>query len=259
MIEDLAEARLAPRLTTTRYGRSYQLREVTGSTNDDARQAATAGAPDGHVVVADQQTRGRGSRGRRWSSPAGGDLYFSVVAHLDLSPSQLAPLTLAVGLATAEAVDAFVESPAQVKWPNDVWIGGLKVAGVLVETASFGERSAPAVIGIGVNVNRGPLPEPLASEATSLRLAQGSPEPGLDRAEVLAQLLSQLERRVDVFRKQGPGPILAALEARLALRGQRVRLDGEEGVFEGLSEQGAVRLRTAAGLSERYAGRLRPA
>jgi BirA family biotin operon repressor/biotin-[acetyl-CoA-carboxylase] ligase len=140
---DLQPERIASALATRRLGRSLELRAITESTNDDARAAAAAGAPDGHVVLADAQRKGRGSRGRAWVSPPGSDLYLSAVVRSALPAQQLAPLTLAIGVGVAEAAEAFLPSGkrASIKWPNDVWIGRAKLAGVLVETASLGHTS----------------------------------------------------------------------------------------------------------------------
>jgi BirA family biotin operon repressor/biotin-[acetyl-CoA-carboxylase] ligase len=257
VIGDLAYARIQAELHTARFGRSLELKASTGSTNDDARAAALAGAPDGHVIVADAQSAGRGARGRTWVSPAGVDLYVSVLAALPVPLEQLPPLTLAAGLAVADTCDAFLPAAlrAQVKWPNDVWIDRRKCAGILVESSSQGERSLPVVIGIGVNVNRREFPEGLDTEPTSLLLSRGQPT---SRSEVLALLLDHLERWVDRFVALGPAPIVEALEARLALRNELARVDDVEGVVEAVAPSGAQRLRTPSGVKEVLSGTLRP-
>jgi BirA family biotin operon repressor/biotin-[acetyl-CoA-carboxylase] ligase len=257
VIGDLSQERIQAALHTARFGRSLTLLASTGSTNDDARAAALAGAPDGHVIVADTQTAGRGARGRTWVSPGGLDLYVSVLATLPVPLEQLPPLTLAVGLAVADTCDAFLPAAlrARVKWPNDVWIDGKKCAGILVESSSQGERSLPVVIGIGLNVNRRDFPGGLDTEPTSLCLSRGEPS---SRSEVLALLLDHLERWVDRFVALGPAPIVEALEARLALRNERARVDDVEGVVEAVAPSGGLRLRTASGVVEVLAGTLRP-
>src|SRR5689334_18189002 len=103
-VAEIAAERVLPQLRTVRYGRSLRVLATTDSTNDDAHEDAARGALDGHVVVADAQRSGRGSHGRTWASPAGTDLYLSIVARPELSLNELPPLTLAVGLAVAEAV-----------------------------------------------------------------------------------------------------------------------------------------------------------
>jgi len=256
-MSELTEERIAAHLTTTRLGRSLELLVSTASTNDDARRAALAGAGHGHVIVADAQTRGRGSRGRDWHSPAGTDLYVSVLAELPVPLSELPPLTLAVGLATAEALCSELgeDAAVQVKWPNDVWLRRRKLAGVLVESSSSGAALEPLVIGIGINVNRVSFPSELAPLATSLALETGRQH---DRAALLATLLNRLEPWLERFVDEGPRPIVAALTRRLALAGERARCDGVEGVVAGITEGGALLLRNDSGLHTCFSGTLRP-
>jgi BirA family biotin operon repressor/biotin-[acetyl-CoA-carboxylase] ligase len=253
---DLVEERVQALLRSRRYGRSLRVLPETDSTNDDARVDADAGAVDGHVVVADAQRRGRGSHGRSWASPAGTDLYLSVVARPELPLAQLSPLTLAVGLGVAEGVDAALEdpnvAPARVKWPNDVWLDGKKCAGILVEARS---SLAPVVIGIGLNVNRLEFPAELTGSACSLRLARSAHAP-LDRAAALAQLLLCVERAVDRLVAEGPEPLMLELSGRLALHGVRVRCAEREGSVAGVAPSGALRLLTDHGLIELLAGRI---
>lgn len=254
---DLSVEAVKARLHTTRYGRSIELVSRTGSTNDDARARAQSGAPDGHVIVADSQDTGRGSRGRTWLSPPGQDLYVSIVARVPVLPSQLPPLTLAVGLAVAETVDASLGAPrARVKWPNDVWIDDRKVAGVLLEGSSAGQNLESVIIGIGLNVNRDEFPDWLDTPGTSLRLGSQTPGVRFERSLVLARLLDDVERWVDRFVAHGVEPMVGALEQRLALRGERVHCDGLHGVVEGVSRSGALRLRTERGLQEVFSGRI---
>jgi BirA family biotin operon repressor/biotin-[acetyl-CoA-carboxylase] ligase len=256
--EELAPERLAPLLCTARYGRSLRVLALTDSTNDDAKRDAAGGAADGHVVVADGQRAGRGSHGRSWSSPTGTDLYLSIVARPQRSLAELPPLTLAVGLGVADAVERALGDEllrVEVKWPNDVWIDGKKCAGILVEATSSGGVLGSVVIGIGLNVNRTDWPAELHAGATSLRAQKPGATP-LDRAAVLASLLEHVERSVDRFEAGGGEPIVSALEARLALRGQSVRCDGVEGRLLGVAPSGALRIADKEGVREVLAGRL---
>lgn len=272
--EDLQPLRIASALTTGRLGRSLELREITDSTNDDARAAANAGAPDGHLVLADAQRSGRGSRGRVWDSPPGADLYLSLVVRTELPPQQLAPLTLAVGLGVAEAVETFLPAGkrAGIKWPNDVWVGRAKLAGVLAEGASSAGSRAPAtrgshaesgastgsmalIVGIGVNVNRRAFPDGLDTPPTSLRLERGEP---LDRVLVLVELLARVECWLDRFLAGQLEQVVHALNGRLCLRGERARCDELEGVVQGVAASGALRLRVDGDDRELVAGTLRP-
>ncbi len=258
---EFTKARIAEQLATARYGRSLTLVDETGSTNDDARRAALSGAVDGHVIVANSQSQGRGSRGRTWVSPPGLDLYLSVIARVPLSIAELPPLTLAVGIAVAATVEGFLPEglKASVKWPNDVWVERRKCAGILVESASMGSETPQVVIGIGLNVNRRDFPAGLDTAPTSLTLeAKLVEDRPLDRALVLAALLGHLERWVDRYVTYGPTPIVQALTARLALRQELASCDGIEGYVEGVSPEGALLLRTPQGLKSVVSGTLRP-
>jgi BirA family biotin operon repressor/biotin-[acetyl-CoA-carboxylase] ligase len=254
--EDLHLEVIAPQLTTRRFGRSLEIRELTGSTNDDARGAANEGAADGHVVVADAQQKGRGARGRSWVSPPGTDLYLSIVAQVDVPLAELAALTLAVGLGVAEAVEFLApNAQAEIKWPNDVWVAGQKIAGILVEGASLGERALPVVIGIGLNVNRESFPSDLDTPATSLKLVAGA---HVARARALSVLLARVEHWVDRFAAGGKVDVITAVNRRLCLRGRSARCDDLSGIVEGVAGSGALLLRVGDQVRELYAGTLRP-
>ncbi len=250
---------LQPRLHTQRYGRSLRHVAQTGSTNDDARADAASGAASGHVVVADAQTRGRGSNGRVWSSPPGEDLFVSIVDRPALSLAHLPPLTLAVGLGVAEAVEALLDTPnaCRVKWPNDVWLHGKKCAGILVETSAAGAGVESVVIGIGLNVNRLAWDDELRAIATSLR-AEHSAQAEFDRVDALAALLDSVERWVDRFVTEGPAAITGALEPRLAMIGESAQCGEHRGVVAGVAVNGALLMRTDRGTVEVHAGRLTP-
>lgn len=253
--------RVARELHTQRYGRSIAYRALTTSTNDDAREAQNAGAPAGHVVIADAQSAGRGSRGRPWLSPVGTDLYLSIVDRLPLALAELPPLTLAVGLGVADAVDQLLTgsgaAPAQVKWPNDVLIAGKKCAGILIEASTGTPGGDALVIGIGLNVNRTQFPAELEASATSLR-ASSSSVAELDRSYALQVLLERVEQRVDAFVQQGAAATVQALLPRLALLGQAARCDDVEGLVRGVEPTGALLFETGRGLQQVVAGRLTP-
>jgi BirA family biotin operon repressor/biotin-[acetyl-CoA-carboxylase] ligase len=251
---------LAALLRTGRYGRSLVSLAETGSTNDEARAAALGGAPSGHVVSAERQLRGRGSSGRSWSSPAGLDLFVSIVDRLPIALAQLPPLTLAVGLGVAHAVDALLGTAlrAQVKWPNDVLLRGKKCAGILVEASTSGTTVESLVIGIGLNVNRLEFEPELRDIATSLR-AERPGQVELDRAQALAELLAAVETQVDRFAAIGPAAIVSDLGQRLSLIGQPARCGEVDGVVVGVSPAGALLMRTQTGVRELHAGRLLPA
>ena len=164
--------------------------DVTASTNADVRAAADGGADPGLVVVAEQQSSGRGRLDRRWESPARAGLLMSLLVQPDVPTARLPLIPLLTGLAVVEAVRAVAELPARVKWPNDVLVDGRKLGGILVERTARGA----VVVGIGVNVSTRPdeLPVPTA---TSVQIAGGS----ADRESLAKEILRAFERRYDAF------------------------------------------------------------
>lgn len=208
---------------------------------DVARQRAREGAPDGTVVVAEEMTDGRGTHGRPWHAPKGG-LYLSMVLR-DLPDPHL--LTLALGNAVCDALEVAGVEP-KMKWVNDVWVGGRKVAGVLVEAESTGPRLDFIVAGIGVNANgrRAALPGELATTATTLEEELGC-ETCVPDLETL--LLQSVERWVTTVREGRDAEILDAFRSRDALAGREVLVvDGAtqmRGTADGVDGKGWLRVR----------------
>ncbi|MDP9244603.1 MAG: biotin--[acetyl-CoA-carboxylase] ligase [Chloroflexota bacterium] len=230
-----------------RVGRSVEYHEQIGSTNDRARECLRAGE-DGIVVVADQQTAGRGRRGRSWQSPLGVNLMLSAGVRIGGLPAEAA---WQLGAATALAVRTACAPYAslQVKWPNDlVTREGAKVAGLLLETALADDRLVQAIVGIGINVNwrRGEMPEEIAAHATSLR-ELGVVE--VDRMTLLSRLLDELDAEVLAL-ERGESP-LARLRTASWLDGRPVRVTAEEseveGVVAGIGDDGALVVETERG------------
>jgi BirA family biotin operon repressor/biotin-[acetyl-CoA-carboxylase] ligase len=188
MPDSLAPGAVVPRLRG-RFGIDYRYVESTPST----QLLLAADAPEGAVVVAGEQTAGRGRLGRSWVAPAGTSLLCSVQLHPAVSPDRLPELTGVVAHACADAIGAVSGLETEIKFPNDVLVGGRKVAGILAEA-----REGRVVAGIGVNVNipEADLPVGLDTPPTSLLVEAGR---ALDRAELLVELLERLERRYEVW------------------------------------------------------------
>lgn len=198
----------------------------TDSTNERARELAAAGAGHGTLVTADEQTAGRGRQGRAWVAPPGSAVLMSMVLRRS---GDLLPLAAAVAVCEALPLAALV------KWPNDVWVGGRKVAGILVEGRPL---EGWAVLGVGVNVSVVDFPAELRDRATSLRLS------GLDSSneEVLGRILAGLDRWLE-----RPDPeVLAAWRSLDALRGTDVRWAAGRGRAAGINEAGALLVDTGA-------------
>ncbi len=165
---------------------------VLASTNLTVRELAEDGAPNGTVVLADEQTAGRGRLGRSFYSPKGSSIYLSLLLRPHFPATQASSITTFAAVAVARAIERVTPLHASVKWVNDVWIGNRKVAGILAESAltPLGDRVSYVVLGIGINVNQDAFPEELSDIATSLCLGAGE---RIDRSRLAAALLSELE------------------------------------------------------------------
>jgi BirA family transcriptional regulator, biotin operon repressor / biotin---[acetyl-CoA-carboxylase] ligase len=258
----------APAFATERLGRRYHFLSSCRSTNDEAAQLARALPHDETLlVVADTQTGGRGRQGRSWHSPPGENLYLSLVLRPQLPAWMVPPLTLLVGAVAAEVLEELGVT-ARLKWPNDVLLpspGGelKKVAGILTEMATEGERVRQVVVGVGINVNGESFPPELA-HATSLRIAAGRddrtgdpqriPRPPFDRGALLAAFVNALEPAYDRFRSGGPAEAIARWRPRAALpRRCRFERGGEtlEGEALDVDDEGALIVRDATGAVHR--------
>lgn len=193
IVDDFVPTAIADALRTARFGRHLHYFETAGSTNDIARELARSGAPEGTLVLAEEQTRGRGRLGRSWLAPARSCLLLSLVARPALSVDEAFRLTMLCSVAAAAAVESETGLRPEIKWPNDLLLGGKKLAGLLSEASALGGRLEYAVVGIGLNVNFDPLAFPeIAPTATSLRSALGRP---VSRLGLLRELLAEIEGR----------------------------------------------------------------
>jgi BirA family biotin operon repressor/biotin-[acetyl-CoA-carboxylase] ligase len=220
---------------------------------EEAAKLSREGCPSGTAVVAEEQTAGYGRHGRTWHSERGAGLYVSIVLRLPLPAENLPVLSLALGLATAEAIARAADLACDLRWPNDVLIGGKKCAGILVET------EGPAFIaGIGINVNHSAFPAELTGLATSLLLASGHPQ---SKDQLLVRLLESADSFTKMLLNGGPEPVIAMFSrASSYVRGKRVIAGGLEGITDGLDPSGFLYLRQPSG--ERtliLAGGVRPA
>jgi len=174
-------------------------------------------------------------------------------ARLTCAPSRLPPLGLVAGLAVHDAVAiAAPGADVKLKWPNDVVSGQRKVAGVLVEAVTTGNRVDAVVIGVGINVHTRTFPDDLEGRATSVALLGGARNPP-DRGAILADVLEALDRDLHVVAARGLGVLWARLEAADALRGLHIRNDsGEEGVACGIDEEGRLKVRLVLGAFTRW-------
>lgn len=205
-----------------------------GSTMTAAAELAREGAPHGTMVVAEQQTAGRGRFGRLWHSPRAAGIYMTLVLRPAMPAARAPVLTLAAGLAVAEAVSEITGLAADLRWPNDVMLGERKCCGILPEMTSEAERIRHLTLGIGLNVNQLSFPAELAGEAVSLAQVTGR---RLARADVLAAVLRELDRRYRQFAAGETAALIADFERRSSYaRARRVSVETEPGGFTGITE-----------------------
>lgn len=217
---------------------------TTPSTMTEAQLLAVAGCASGTVVGAEEQTAGQGRYGRQWHSEANAGLYVSMVLRYPFAPNALPLVTLALGLATGEAILKATDLACDLRWPNDVLVQSKKCAGILTQL----EGSA-IIAGIGINVNHSEFPASLSAIATSLRIASGRPH---SRERLLVQLVSSVDSFCTLLEKEGKEPILDMFaRASSFVHGRRVSVEqGDmllEGTTVGLNESGFLLLRDDAG------------
>jgi len=208
------------------FGAPHRHYRLTDSTNTRARELAEAGAPHGTIATAEEQTEGRGRQGRTWTAPPGKALLYSAILR-PLDQRHLLPLSVPLAVcATAERLRAGIE--CEVKWPNDVWLEGRKLAGVLIEAKPQDDW---AVIGVGLNLAIEPheFPPELRHPATSLGA-------GISIEAARRELDAQLDRWVT----EDPARILAEFRVRDTLRGREVAWDGGSGVADGVDDGGSL-------------------
>ena len=244
--------RVRPHLSTDRLGRRFHHALRVDSTNDAARRLAEAGATEGTVVVAEEQTAGRGRLGRTWLSRKGKDILLSLVLRPHVDPAQAPGLNLVVGLAASQAIGEVAGIPTDLKWPNDVLTAGGKCCGVLTEMNADPGKIRFVIVGVGINVNGTALPKPIAGRASTLEQAAGGPIP---RPRLVAALLNRLEALYLVFLDQGLRPLLQRwVASSSSVRGRPILVSNPgrslRGTTAGLSEQGALRIRREDGRVE---------
>ncbi|HEU5179576.1 MAG TPA: biotin--[acetyl-CoA-carboxylase] ligase [Candidatus Polarisedimenticolia bacterium] len=232
-----------------RFGKPLHRYDALESTNDKALELLESGAAEGTLVLAEEQTRGRGRRDRFWHSPAGVSLYASLILRPPLPASLLPLVSLTAATGAARALAEWGQLPGvAIKWPNDLLFRGRKLGGILAEAR--GEAGAAAlVVGIGMNVNLVEFPAEMEGEATSLRLSGGHV---WDREALLGAILAFWEADYDRLLSSGPATLLEAMLERSAHPpGSPLQIDlGDEilsGTFAGYGSSGELLLQEADG------------
>lgn len=198
--DSIAKEEIASRLHTKRIGKEIYYFSKIDSTNQYAKKLGEEGAPDGTIVIADEQTKGKGRSGRHWVTPPGSAIAFTILLRPKLPPASISMVTLVKGLAVCNAIRELYHLPVGIKWPNDVVIDGRKICGILTEMSAEVDGVHYIVIGTGINTNVDSFPDEIKDVATSLKIQLGRP---VDRAEVLVRVIEFFEEYYEKFEEDG--------------------------------------------------------
>lgn len=256
MQSDLSAEAIARARGAARFGQPVIFFERVGSTNDVACRQAVAGAAEGLLIVADEQTAGRGRMGRSWWAPKGASLLFSLLLRPPIPSAHAGRLTMCLGLGAVEGIERVTGLHPALKWPNDLLLDGRKLGGMLAELRATGDKVEYAVLGLGLNVNA--VPPDLAATSISLLTVLGR---AVDRVELLAEILARCEtwygRLLAAQEEAGSGilavgePIHLAWAARLDTLGRDVTVNTAGGQLHGravgVSPEGALLLEEEGG------------
>ena len=235
-------------LNTTWAAQICYYKEVTDSTNNDAKKLGEEGAPHGTLVVADKQENGRGSRGRKWETPSGTNIAMSLLLRPDVPSQRISMLTLIMGLSVAQGIESALLTQnksikAQIKWPNDVVIADKKICGILTELHMNDDNTINnVVVGVGINVNMEEFPTEIKDIAGSVLSTTGVK---LDRGLVVAKCMEHFEKNYEAFLKTFDLSLLKEeYEKRLINKDRQVRVLDPAGEYEaialGIDELGAL-------------------
>ena len=267
-MQDITEQLIQQHLKTKVFGRKILYQEEIDSTNTEAKRQALE-ENHGLLIIAEEQTLGRGRRGRSWNSPKGTGIWMSLLLQPKeisiqsektvLSAKKASMLTLVTALSVAEAISEETGLEAFIKWPNDIVINSRKVCGILTEMSADNDGIHYVVIGIGINVNTREFPEEIREIATSLWLEQR--KAGIDRASLVAAILGKLELYFEQFLEaEDLRFLLEEYNKKLVNSGKKVKVlgcDGQEensGTAKGINKEGALLVETEEGLLEVRSG-----
>lgn len=243
-------------LDTAWAGHPVRVFDSVDSTNNEAKREAESGAGQGLLVIGEEQTDGRGRRGRAWESKKGEGIFMSLLLKPDIEPSHASMLTLVMGMAVRDALEMAGLSDVRIKWPNDIVCSGKKVCGILTEMSAQVDYVNHIVLGVGINVHNQEFPEDVRQAATSVFLETGM---HICRAELVAQCMRKFEGYYARFIKtQDLGGLMEEYNARLVNCGRQVRvLDFKKdftGIAKGINAQGELLVETEDGLKYVSAG-----
>lgn len=248
--DSVQPAKVDQYLKTERFGRNIDYHVVCTSTQPIAHQQAQSGAPDGTVILSEEQTAGKGRLARAWTSTQGKGIWMSVVIRPDIPPTKAPQFTLLAAVAVARAIEEVTDVRAEIKWPNDLLINGKKCTGILTELQADIDRVHAIILGIGVNVNQqlADFPEEIQSIASSIQMITGY---HVDRAKLVAQILFHLEVYSDMYVEHGFAPLKILWESYSCTLGKRIKAimvhQQIEGTALGITDDGVLQVKTDDG------------
>jgi BirA family biotin operon repressor/biotin-[acetyl-CoA-carboxylase] ligase len=248
------EKKLRKSLSGRRIGQSVIYLKAVDSTNEYAFGLAKNGASEGTVILADEQTRGRGRLQRVWQSPPGRNIYTSIILRPPLKPALAPQITLTAGVAVADLLSQYSVKGVSLKWPNDVQIGDRKVCGILTEMKVLGDRVDFVIVGIGLNVNmqKEDFDAGIRDRATSVREETGSV---ISRQDLAVQLYQRLEKWYKILLEDGFPPVRKSWLAFAGILGRRIRVDplkdAQGGEVIGVDADGALLIKNESGIRQR--------
>ena len=238
----LGESEIKSRMETQWVGQRVYFYEEIDSTNTQAKRLAEEDAPSGTLVVSDCQVKGKGRRGRVWTSPKGEAIYMTILLRPQIRPDRASMVTLEMGLSAVQAIRNVLGLETSIKWPNDVVLNRKKLVGILTEMSAQMDYIEYLVIGTGINANMTAFSEELKDKATSLRMEMGRP---VNRAALIAESMKCFEKNYEIFEKtQDLSGLMEDYQAVLANLNQPVRVlePGHEysGIARGINEKGEL-------------------
>lgn len=248
----LSLSELEPYLSTSFIGRSIIYLDSTSSTNTYAKQTAEKPFKEGTVIIAEEQTAGKGRLGRQWVSPNGKGIWMSILLKPDVLPADAPKLTIAAAYAVVKALWSCCRLEAGIKWPNDIVAGGRKLCGILTEMSAEGDEIKSVVIGIGINANldKEDFGPEVSGMATSIKLETGG---AVSRKALIAEVLNEFEKVYEAFSEEGSiKSFLPEYKAKSAVLGKEIRVIGKREEITGLavdiSEEGHLVVRLGDGI-----------
>ncbi len=252
----ITKEELEHQITTKIFGKQIYYKEEIDSTNTEAKRQAMEGAPHGLLILAEQQTMGKGRLGRSWSSPKGTGIWMSLLLKPDFKPEKASMLTLVTALSVTDAIRKGTGLEAWIKWPNDIVVNRKKVCGILTEMNALANQIYYIIVGIGINVNTKEFPEEIREIATSLQIEKGMT---IQRSLLISKVLEELEKNYEQFLQAGDLKfLLEKYNKRLINCHKQVKMIGSSGTFagtaKGINAKGELLIQTDNGLVEVRSG-----